>query len=367
MSLCGCYPSCSCELNIGTPALLSLIGNGDPGTGGWTLSAVETTFSAAAADNAIAITPGGAYGHSPQIGLNIEDTDSVNLTIGAGGLSADVRIDPSSPIPINVNANGLSIDGIPASVDAVPTGTVLDFAGVIVPSGYLLCEGQEIDRAVYPDLDAVLSTTWGAYTDGAGNPGLTHFRLPDYRGRTSIGAGTGIGDGSSGNGLPSGPSPASDLTARTLADWGGGETHQLTASEMPSHTHPNDSSITPQGKTLPAGAHQHSPNAANRSFVTVASSPGTVTTATVNATVPAGSPAYPVTRYVAGSSGGPTTQAVSINEPCVVKINSSSRAQTDVAQTDSEADHTHDIPSAGEDADHNNVQPFIVTNKIIKT
>ena len=46
------------------------------------------------------------------------------------------------------------------------------------------------------------------------------FVLPDLRGRTPIGIGTGTG-----------------LTARTLGSAGGAETHTLTVSEMPAHAH----------------------------------------------------------------------------------------------------------------------------------
>ena len=56
-------------------------------------------------------------------------------------------------------------------------------------------------------------------TFGAGN-GTTTFNLPDTRGRTLVGVGTGTG-----------------LTARNLGATGGAETHQLTVGEMPAHTH----------------------------------------------------------------------------------------------------------------------------------
>ena len=322
------------------------------GTGGWTLSAIETVFAASATDNAIAITPGGSYGHSPSIGLNVDDTDTVDLSIGATGLIADVRIDPASPIPINVGPDGISVDAIPPTVDAVPTGSIFDFAGLSAPSGYLLCEGQEILRSTYPNLDAVISTTWGSYTDGSGNPGSTHMRLPDFRGRISVGAGTGAGGDSQGNGLPTG----SALSARTIGDWGGRETHQLSLAELPSHNH--------GGTTGNAGSHNHAPGSAGREFVTVTTSG--LTTTNVNQTLPAGSPAYPVTRYVAGSSGGATTQAVTINEPAIIKIGTS-RQQLNNSATDTVSDHAHSISSAGSDTSHNNIQPYIVTNKIIKT
>lgn len=137
MSLCGCYPACSCQLNIGTPALLSLLGTGDPATGGWTLSAIETVFAATAANNAIGITPGGSFGHNPSFGLNIVDTDTVDLSIGENGLSADIRLDPDATGAVTVGPNGLKIDccaegGVNFTVDNEDRSVILDLDGAVL-------------------------------------------------------------------------------------------------------------------------------------------------------------------------------------------------------------------------------------------
>lgn len=60
------------------------------------------------------------------------------------------------------------------------TGTVLDFAGSTAPDGWLLCFGQSLLRADYPNLFAKIGTTYGA-ADG------THFNVPDCRGRVGAG------------------------------------------------------------------------------------------------------------------------------------------------------------------------------------
>lgn len=72
-----------------------------------------------------------------------------------------------------------------AITQQVPPGTILDFAGSTLPTGYLDCNGAAVSRTTYSALFAAISTTWGA-----GN-GTTTFNVPDLRGRTTINEGTG--------------------------------------------------------------------------------------------------------------------------------------------------------------------------------
>lgn len=90
----------------------------------------------------------------------------------------------------------------------VPVGTVLDYAGALVPDGYLECDGSAVSRSEYPALFAAIGTTWGA-----GN-GSTTFNLPNLGGRVSIGRGN-----------------------RSVGNTGGSETHTLVTNELPSHSH----------------------------------------------------------------------------------------------------------------------------------
>lgn len=87
----------------------------------------------------------------------------------------------------------------------MPTGTVLPFAGTTAPTGWLLCQGQEVSRTDYANLDTVISTTYGSYTNGSGGAGTSHFRLPDMRGVFPRGAGT---NGTANYGGVSGHTPA---------------------------------------------------------------------------------------------------------------------------------------------------------------
>ena len=121
---------------------------------------------------------------------------------------------------------------------AFVTGMVMPYAGAIVnqaaaPSGWLLCDGSEQDASVYASLKNLLLTTYGAYTNGSGGTGTTHFRLPDLRGRV-IAALDNMGGGS-----------ANIITATQGDNLGqvlGTEEHTLTAAQsgMPSHGHADD-------------------------------------------------------------------------------------------------------------------------------
>jgi microcystin-dependent protein len=113
-----------------------------------------------------------------------------------------------------------------ASASSTPVGTVTSFAGSTAPSGWLLCSGQTISRTTYAGLFAVLGTTYGVGDNS------TTFNIPDLRGRTV--AGEDDMGGTAANRLTSG---GSGINGIALGATGGSQTHTLSSAEMPSHTH----------------------------------------------------------------------------------------------------------------------------------
>jgi microcystin-dependent protein len=102
---------------------------------------------------------------------------------------------------------------------SVAPGIMADFGGgPAAPFGWLLCDGSVYAQATWPALFAAVGANWNTGGEGGGN-----FRVPDIRGRTSIGAGSGAG-----------------LTPRTLAGLLGEERHILTASETGQVPHTHD-------------------------------------------------------------------------------------------------------------------------------
>ena len=114
-------------------------------------------------------------------------------------------------IPAN-SPKGSAFQAIQPAV--IPAGIIQMFAGATAPNGWLVCDGSNVSRRIYSNLFAVIGTTYGV-----GNS-VDTFTLPDLRGRTPIGVGTGTG-----------------LTARTLASTTGAETVTLSEANLASHTH----------------------------------------------------------------------------------------------------------------------------------
>lgn len=101
---------------------------------------------------------------------------------------------------------------VTSATGLVPTGTILFYGSATAPTGWLSCNGASVATSTYPALFAVVGYSFG----GAG----ANFTLPDLRGRSPIGTGTGSG-----------------LTARALAASGGEEKHTILTAELASHSH----------------------------------------------------------------------------------------------------------------------------------
>ena len=123
----------------------------------------------------------------------------------------DTDIDADSPITV-----ALMTALRDNALNAAPVGASVSFCGPAseIPVGWLEEDGSAISRTVYAAAFTVMGTAFGV------GDGSTTFNIPDSRGKSDIGVGTGAG-----------------LTARALADLGGEEDHQLTIAELASHNH----------------------------------------------------------------------------------------------------------------------------------
>jgi microcystin-dependent protein len=166
-------------------------------------------------------------------------TNGATVTLNVDTLGAKpLRSAPSVELPAGVLVQGTPYVALYNSSDAafylqgfygnpysVPIGGVLPYTGTTAPnSNFVLPYGQAISRTTYSSYFSLVSTTFGS------GDGSTTFNVPDLRGRVVAGA-DGMGGSSAGR--------LTDAVAGidALGDAGGAQSHTLSTSEMPAHSH----------------------------------------------------------------------------------------------------------------------------------
>ncbi len=99
---------------------------------------------------------------------NVQPSLALNYIICTSGIF---------PLP----SSGQSLDS-----DIATLGQIAEFAGNYAPVGWALCDGAVLSLGDNPALFSILGNTYGG-------DGISSFALPDLRGRTLVGAGTGFG------------------------------------------------------------------------------------------------------------------------------------------------------------------------------
>lgn len=117
-----------------------------------------------------------------------------------------------------------------------PVGSILTYAGITAPGGWLLCDGREVSRETYPRLYAVIGSLYGS-PELSGN-----FVLPNLADR-----------------IPMGKSGST-----SIGQSGGNNSITLSESQLPSHSHTgttsSNGSHTHTGTTNSNGSHTHTVN-----------------------------------------------------------------------------------------------------------
>ena len=117
---------------------------------------------------------------------------------------------------------------------AVPVGALLPYAGVAAPTGYLLCDGSEVEKDRFPELFVAIGSVYGT-------PLLSsNFKLPDLRGRFALGKdnmdnGRTVAAGGGGS-IDAGGGRVNRVnsdSAVTLGGSGGAEQETLTVDNIP--------------------------------------------------------------------------------------------------------------------------------------
>lgn len=155
-------------------------------------------------------------GSAPETGILL-----ARVTSSGGTVSTIVDLRERS----NFQVRPISVPAVAQFV--MPPGSVIEFAGSVAPSGWLLCDGSEVSRVTYANLFSAIGTAFGTPSDN------TVFRLPDHRNRVGRGVGTGTALGST----------------------GGNDSVTLTTAQMPLHSH----ALTDNGHSHSVldGGHTH--------------------------------------------------------------------------------------------------------------
>lgn len=112
----------------------------------------------------------GAAGTSTRMARSdhVHPTDTSRAPLASPGLTGT----PTAPTPVAGDSSTKIATTAFVTAAAVPSGTVLDYAGISIPSGYLACDGSAVARATYPNLFASLVASKGAATVTIASPGV---------------------------------------------------------------------------------------------------------------------------------------------------------------------------------------------------
>jgi microcystin-dependent protein len=213
----------------------------------------------------------------------------------------------------------------------VVTGVISQYAGSTAPDGYLLCQGQSVSTTTFATLFGVIGYTYG----GSGS----NFTIPNLQNRVPVGKGP-------------------DAEFDTLGETGGAKTHTLTTAEMPSHTHTQNShNHTQNSHNHTQNSHNHTQNAHNHGNPNQTSPAAGYVGASnqfqwADVAPRVGGSPYAYLNYSAMPNATATNQATTATNQATTATNIATTATNQ---------------NTGGGGAHNNLQPYIVVNYIIKT
>lgn len=195
---------------------------------------------------------------------------------------------------------------------AAPIGSVTQTARSTAPTGWLLCDGTAVSRTTYAGLFAAIGTTYGS-----GN-GSTTFNLPNLKGRVPVGRDSG------------------QTEFDVLGEASGSKTHTLSSGEMPSHTHVQNAHTHVQN------SHNHTQNSHTHGLGGQNGVMRSNTTATGN------SSSIGTGHYWSGLA----------NSDAATAVNQATTATNQATTATNQ--------NTGGGGAHNNLQPYLVLNFIIR-
>lgn len=183
----------------------------------------------------------------PPLYYNVDGTATGWVPFTSGGAVSVGVTPPATPAPGTlwfytdaVNGGGTlyiyyndgnSSQWVPASPapigTTIPPGSMMDYAGATLPTGWLFANGALVSRTIYAALFAAIGTTYGA------GDGSSTFALPDLCGRVAA------GPDNMGNITAKGRLTSTTMTPNgtTVGATGGTEQVTLTVAQLAPHGH----------------------------------------------------------------------------------------------------------------------------------
>jgi len=152
------------------------------------------------------------------------DNNSKRVGIGTTTPSSTLTVEGDINATTSIISPQICLAGdCQTSWPSSPTGVINSFAGSTAPSGWLLCDGSAVSRVTYSALFAVIGTIYGV------GDGSTTFNLPNLKGKVPVGYNT------------------AETEFDVMGETGGEKTHALTTAELATHLHTVDPPSTASG------------------------------------------------------------------------------------------------------------------------
>ena len=101
----------------------------------------------------------------------LDQKSDTNHTHEGGGIAPEIKVEDAGKV-LAINKEGTGTEW--QIVSGNPVGTIIAWAGLTPPAGYLECAGQTLKREIYKDLFQAIGTVWGS-------TGEENFKLPDFK------------------------------------------------------------------------------------------------------------------------------------------------------------------------------------------